>query len=168
MYSEQHRQGGALCHGPPLWAVDSCVARGAGGLEPPHWPEKCSKTHVFSAFEADFCSKNENSPPQRDLGAEVVKDLPWFGPAKWNNLLVELTQSWWRPFFFEITCFRPEKSFEIPISAGISVSIWFKSNENLDQGRLKLAQPFKRAPSPFTKSWLRAWPWNNAKMCKKC
>ena len=34
-----------------------------GGLEPPYCPEKCAKYHVFSAFEADFCSNNENIPP---------------------------------------------------------------------------------------------------------
>ena len=49
------------------------------GAQAPHWPEKYAKSHVFSAFEADFCSKNENSPPERDLGAEVVKELPRFG-----------------------------------------------------------------------------------------
>ena len=45
-------------------------------LEPPHWPEKYAKLHVFRGFEVEFCSKNENSPPQRDLGAEVEKELP--------------------------------------------------------------------------------------------
>ena len=35
-----------------------------GGGEPPHWPEKHAKSHVFGAFENKFCSKNENSPPQ--------------------------------------------------------------------------------------------------------
>ena len=29
---------------------------------PPHWPAKYAKYHVFCAFEANFCSKNENSP----------------------------------------------------------------------------------------------------------
>ena len=38
----------------------SSVARGTTA---PHWPEKYAKYHVFSVFEADFCSKNENSPP---------------------------------------------------------------------------------------------------------
>ena len=33
------------------------------GLQTPHWPEKYAKYHVFSAFEADFCSKIENRPP---------------------------------------------------------------------------------------------------------
>ena len=51
----------------------SSVARGARA---PYWPEKYAKLHVFNAFAADFCSKNENIPPRRDLGAEVVKELP--------------------------------------------------------------------------------------------
>ena len=33
-----------------------------GGAQAPHWPKKYAK-YVFSAFEANFCSKNENSPP---------------------------------------------------------------------------------------------------------
>ena len=63
----------------------SRVARGAeGGCSPPHWQEKYAKYHVFSAFEAGFCSKNENSPPQWDWGAEVLKDLRLFGPEMWS------------------------------------------------------------------------------------
>ena len=58
--------------------MHSSVAR-VGGFESPHWPEKCAKSHVFGAFEAEFCYKNENSTPQRDLGAEVVKELPCCG-----------------------------------------------------------------------------------------
>ena len=47
------------------YSVDnSSVARGVGGLELPHWPEKYAKYPVFSTFEADFALKNENSPPQ--------------------------------------------------------------------------------------------------------
>ena len=42
----------------------------------PHWPEKYAKSLVFSAFEANFCPKNEISYPQRDFGAKVVKELP--------------------------------------------------------------------------------------------
>ena len=57
--------------------------RSHGGLQfPPHWPEKYAKQHVFGAFEPEFCSKNENSHPQRDWGAKVVKNLPLFGPQK--------------------------------------------------------------------------------------
>ena len=43
------------------------------GARAPHWPVKCTKSHVFGAFEVDFWWKNKNSPPQRKLGTEVVK-----------------------------------------------------------------------------------------------
>ena len=52
-----------------------CSEARGGGAAAPHWPEKYAKYHVFSAFEADICSKNENSPPQCNWRAEVVKDL---------------------------------------------------------------------------------------------
>ena len=32
--------------------------------------------------------------PQRDWGAEVVKDMLLFGPEKWSFLFVKRTQSW--------------------------------------------------------------------------
>ena len=38
-------------------------SQGGRGARTPHWPEKYAKYHVFRAFEANFCSKNENSPP---------------------------------------------------------------------------------------------------------
>ena len=34
--------------------MNSSVARGGGGLEPPHWLVKYAKSHVLGAFEADF------------------------------------------------------------------------------------------------------------------
>ena len=34
--------------------VSSVARGGGGGLEPPHWLVKYSKSHVFNAFEADF------------------------------------------------------------------------------------------------------------------
>ena len=43
-------------------ASSSVAKREVGGLELPHWPKKYAKYHIFSAFEADFCSKYENSP----------------------------------------------------------------------------------------------------------
>ena len=44
---------------------------------PPHWPEEYAKYHVFNAFEADFRSKNKNSPPlaltmRTDQGPDVI------------------------------------------------------------------------------------------------
>ena len=45
--------------------------------------------------------------PQREWGAEVVKDYLLLGPEKWSFVFLERTQSWsevtefWlRPFFF--------------------------------------------------------------------
>ena len=50
------------------YAMCSSVARGeAGGLEPLYWPEMYAKSHSFRAFEADFCSKNENIPPPKGI-----------------------------------------------------------------------------------------------------
>ena len=42
--------------------ANSSVAKG-GYSPPPHRPEEYVKYLVFSTFEADFCTKNENSPP---------------------------------------------------------------------------------------------------------
>ena len=42
---------------PPLSLLPldgSSVARGGGGLEPPHWLVKYAKSHVFGGFEVDF------------------------------------------------------------------------------------------------------------------
>ena len=33
------------------------------GAIAPHWSEEYAKYPVFGTFEADFCTKNENSPP---------------------------------------------------------------------------------------------------------
>ena len=32
-----------------VFSINDCY------VEPPHWPVKYSKSHVFGAFEADFC-----------------------------------------------------------------------------------------------------------------
>ena len=40
----------------------SSEARG-GGCSLPHWPEKYAKYPAVYTFKADFCNKNENSPP---------------------------------------------------------------------------------------------------------
>ena len=53
----------------------SSVTRGRG-LEPPHWPETYAKYYAFSAFEADFCSKNENSPPPTGLAIRSCEGVP--------------------------------------------------------------------------------------------
>ena len=85
-----------------VW-VTSRAARGGGGARAPHWPEKYAKSHVLGAFEAEFCSKHENSIPQRDLGAEVVKELPCCGQKNAWNLRFRTkkpSQFRWQPFFF--------------------------------------------------------------------
>ena len=50
----------------PFCSDASSVASGeAGGRGySPHWPEEYAKHPVFGTFETDFCTKNENSPPQ--------------------------------------------------------------------------------------------------------
>ena len=98
----------------------SSVARGGGGgregTSPPlAW--KICKIARFGAFEADFCSKIKTAPPQRDLRAEVVKELPWFGRMNRVNFRFRPknpSRFRWRPFFLEITWFWAEKSFEFP------------------------------------------------------
>ena len=41
---------------------------GRGGSSLPQWPEKYANKRVFSTFEADFWSKNENSLPKGNWG----------------------------------------------------------------------------------------------------
>ena len=52
--------------------------------------KKYAKLPVFSAFEADFCFKNENSPSQWDWRAEIVKELLLFGPEKLSCSFLDL------------------------------------------------------------------------------
>ena len=54
----------------------SSVARGAGGLELPHWLVKYAKSYVFGAFEAEFSSKIENSPPHRNTAPPLTFEIP--------------------------------------------------------------------------------------------
>ena len=69
-------------------------------LKFPHWPEKHAKLHVFGAFEADFCSIIENSPPPEGI---------WWGSCE------------------EVAVIRAEEPIEFPISAEKSVSISVKT-----------------------------------------
>ena len=152
-----------------------------GGLEPPHWPEKYAKSHIFSGFEADFCSKNKNSPPQRDLGAEVVKELPWFGRKNRSNLWFRpknLSQFRWRLFFFfEDHLFLGRKTVwisnfgrKIRLNFGEDLffleitCLWAEKPPQSDSRAMKMWVKVaysclnlqKKPPPPFTKSWLRA------------
>ena len=62
MLIEQRHVDDSGFRGMPLYHTTSVfgrstigsVARGAGGLEPPHWLVKYAKSHVFGAFKADF------------------------------------------------------------------------------------------------------------------
>ena len=55
--------------------ITSSVARGAAeGGSSPHWPEKYAKNTFLGAFEASFCSKNENSPPM-GLASRICEGL---------------------------------------------------------------------------------------------
>ena len=65
-----------------------------GGSNSPHWPEKYAKLHVFSAFDAYFCSKND--PP-----------LKGFRSRSCEGVAVS----------------RPEEAFEFVNSAEKSVSL---------------------------------------------
>ena len=55
----------------------------------------------------------------------------------------------WRPFFLEITCFRPEKVLKFLISAGKSLWIFGLHLVHLIQTRINFSCP--RAPLEFTK-----------------
>ena len=58
---------------------------GGGGIETPTGLKSLQNTTFLGAFEANLCSKNENSPPPRwNWRAEVVKDLQLFGLEKWS------------------------------------------------------------------------------------
>ena len=85
----------------------SSVARGSvRGSSPPHWPKKYAKSHLFGAFEADFCSKNENSP------LKVFKSRSCEGVA----------------------VIRQEELCEFPITAEKSVSTFFFFGDHLFLG----------------------------------
>ena len=145
------------------WTIITCssVARGGpGGLEPPLACEVC-KIARFWCFWGRFLVKNwKQPPPQRKLGAEVLKYMSWFGLKKRLNfrfLPKNQSQFRWWPFFvfvfLEITCFWAEKTFEFPSFPRNSVSIfgqterfWFKNNENSGQGRLHFSHSFKKPP----------------------
>ena len=74
---------------------------GGGAWAPPPWPEKYAKSHVFGAFEADFCLKNQNSPPPKGFGCRSCEG---------------------------VAVIRPEEPCEFPISAEKFVSISLKTS----------------------------------------
>ena len=95
----------------PLLSVVSSVAR--EGFEPPHWPKKYAKYHVFSAFEADFCSKNENSPPTEIGDEKLWRTCCDLDHGHHLKLLRKTDWILLKTFFFEITWFWTEKPIKI-------------------------------------------------------
>ena len=95
-------------------------------LKPPslsHWPEKYAKYHVFSGFEAEFCSENENTPPPPPLGLAMRSCE---GLAVIHLKLVRKKNDciWAKTFFYFI--------FYLEITP-----IWTVNRHNLIQDRLK-------------------------------
>ena len=52
--------------------INSVAGRGGGGATAlPHWHKGYANYPVFSIFEADFCTKNKNSPPPLELAMGI-------------------------------------------------------------------------------------------------
>ena len=75
--------------------LGSSIARGARGLELlPIGLKNMQKKSVFSIFEADFCTKNENTPIPNSIGDE-----------NWSRNLYGIEQknslgAWMKTFLF--------------------------------------------------------------------
>ena len=66
-----------VCHPAVSNADISSVARrGAGGLEPPIGLKSMQNRTFLVLLRPIFSQKMKTAPPRRDLGAEVVKELP--------------------------------------------------------------------------------------------
>ena len=97
---------------------------------------------------ADFCSKNENSPPKRfrSRSSEVLAAIRPEEPFEFVISAEKSVSISVKTFFFGDHLFLGEKP---PQSDSRAIKIWFKvaySCINLP----------KKPPPPFTKSWLRA------------
>ena len=139
-------------------SVTSSVARkGRGGLEPPHWLVKYSKSHVFNVLRPIFCEKLKIASP---TGKQP--------PLKRLNFRIwpkNQTQFRRRPFFF---FFFGDHLFLGGKNLRIS-ELSEKFRLNFRTNRVKLIQEqskfgsrsfalfslFQNSP-PFSKSWLRA------------
>ena len=138
-----------------FWLWVSSVDRGAGGSSPPHWPEKYAKWHVFSAFEADFFSKHENSLPEGIWwpsceGFAVIRAEE---PLNFRFRPKNPSQFWWGPFFLEITCFWAEKPFQFPPKNQSQFRIQFRINRlNLIRKQWKFGSRSLTVVSLFQKS----------------
>ena len=138
---------------PSKIARPSSVASGGRGSSLFRWPEKNATYHVFSAFDADFCSKNENSPPSTGIGDQKLWKTccdmdqktgvffwtsPKVGQKSWLNLGENL--------FFGDHVILDENND----------SIWSKIDQNLGQDRLMFF-PVTKTVYPNANSWLRDW-----------
>ena len=89
----------------------------------PHWSEKYAKYHVFSAFDADFCSKNENNPQMglairscEGFAAHWYRKVEFFSSGPHLKLVRKTDWIWVKTFFFG----------NHPLSAGKTVQFWWR------------------------------------------
>ena len=85
----------------------SSVARWGGGARAPPLACEVCKIARFWCFRGQFLVKNWKQPPQRKLGAEVVKYMSWLGLKKRLNFRYRpknQSQFRWRPLLFLWDC----------------------------------------------------------------
>ena len=70
----------AHAYGLKKYITISFVARGAGGLEPPIILKNMQNITFFVLLRPIFAPKMKTALLKRDFGAEVVKEMPLFGP----------------------------------------------------------------------------------------
>ena len=66
---------------------------GGGGSSPPIGLKSMQNSTFLVLLGQIFAPKMTTAPLPKEFRAEVVKDLPLFGPEKWSLLVLELTQS---------------------------------------------------------------------------
>ena len=134
---------------------DSSIARergGAGGSSLLHWPVKYAKSHVFCVFEANFCWKNENSPPKGIWEPKLqsrCRDLTWktfwisdFG----RKIRFNSGEDFFLFLFWRSPCFWAKKPFEYPTRAKIFGSKQWKFASR----SLAVVSLFQNSPLPFS------------------
>ena len=161
-------------HGPKWPKTDillnaSSVARGgAGGARAsPIGLWNMQNRTFLVLLRPSFGEKLKTAPPPKEIGCRSCEVHIVIRLKKRLNFRFQSKNQsqfrWRRSFFLETTCFWAEKTFEFPSFPRNSLSIfgqtvwfWFKNNENSGQGRFHFSHSFKKAPPPFSKSWLRA------------
>ena len=127
------------------------------------------KNTFLVLFEADFCSKNKNSPPN-GIGKQRLWRTCCYLDQKsevffsWSYLKLVKKMDWIsvKTFFFFFFFWSPNFGRKNRFNCGEdlffwrspnfdtkSASIWFKTDENLGQVCLLLFPAFKKAPSPL-------------------